>query len=92
MIRILSAVLLGLALSPLVLPALVLPAHAADCGDAIAHFRGLIDRDVKTGMLDRSVYDVATQELVKPEQNCRDGRSSAAIAELDAIKRRHGYH
>ena len=87
MIRPCTAVLLGLALSPL-----SLPAHAADCSSAITHFRALIDRDVQSGMLDRSVYDAATHELTGAEKNCQAGHDGVALAELSAIERRHGYH
>jgi hypothetical protein len=88
MIRLLfSTVLAGVALAPL-----ALPARAADCGRAISHFRSLIDRDVRTGMLDQSVYNAATRELARPAAACQAGHDGTALSELAAIKRRHGYH
>ena len=87
MIRLLAAALLGLALAPI-----AKPASAADCGGAISHFRALIDRDVKSGMLNKGVYDEATHELVGATKDCTDGRNAAALSDLAAIKSRHGYH
>jgi hypothetical protein len=87
MIRFLAAAMLGLAFAPV-----ATPASATDCGEAIAHFRFLIDRDVKSGMLNQGVYDEATHELAGAQKDCAEGRNAAALSDLAAIKRRHGYH
>jgi hypothetical protein len=69
-----------------------LPAAAADCSNAIAKFQAMLDRDVQMGLLSPKVHDTATAELKDDAATCQSGNNGAAIADLEAIKHRHGYH
>jgi hypothetical protein len=87
MIRFLPAAAKGLALG-----LSALPASAADCSGAIAHFQAMLDRDVRMGLLSPKVHDVATAELKADAATCNAGDNHRALAELESIKHRHGYH
>ena len=62
------------------------------CEAAIAQFRRVIDADVATGHVHKSVYNRIVPELTGITASCRAGRDPQAMSALTALKRRHGYH
>lgn len=79
------ALALALALTP------SLAAAQAGCHAATAQFRRVIDSDVETGNLNRSVYNRIMPELARITQTCAAGREAPASQALSALKRRYGY-
>ncbi|MDJ1158547.1 hypothetical protein QNA08_09900 [Chelatococcus sp. SYSU_G07232] len=61
------------------------------CGQPIADFRNLIERDNVTGFVGPSVYKQILPEIERAGAACRGGQSAQAIAILNATKSRHGY-
>ena len=80
-----SLLLVGLSV---VQPSALIP---RDCSSAIAQWRGWVDRDVEIGMLTPSVREVIRHELESIEARCAAGQNGAAMSQLTAAKRRHGY-
>jgi hypothetical protein len=69
------------------------PAFAqSGCAAAIAAFRIVVDNDVRTGQLNRSVYRRLAPELEAVAQVCRSGRDAEAAHTLAGLKSRYGYH
>lgn len=66
-----------------------LSGHA--CGAPIIAYRNLIDRDVRTGFLNQSVYNRIAPQIASAAATCLAGNNSAAIASLNATKRQFGY-
>jgi hypothetical protein len=69
-------------------PALVGPAA---CTKPIGDYERLIDDDVTTGHLSKSVYDRIVNDLVDVRASCAAGRSGPALVDLAAVKARYGY-
>jgi len=82
------AMLLLLAISAVSSPALA----QSDCAGAIDRFRSIIDSDVATGNLNRSVYDSIQPGLRQAVALCQAGRAAAAERALQSLKSRSGYH
>ena len=71
---------------------LLVPAAAqSDCDGAIAQFRTIVDSDVETGNLHRSVYDRIRPGLKRVAALCEARRDADALRMLQSLKRRHGY-
>ena len=66
-------------------------AAAAPCDDAIARWQRILNQDIKLGRVDKEVYQAAMASMVPVTATCKAGRSAEAIAQLNAIKKRHGY-
>jgi hypothetical protein len=85
-----------LAATPAIPPAYVsdpdfkLP-EGGGCTGNIARFQALIDNDLATGHLDKSVHTRVVGELDAARQQCQAGDESKALATLAAAKKRHGY-
>jgi hypothetical protein len=71
--------------------ALVPAAAQLQCDGAIAQFRTIIDSDVETGNLHRSVYDRIQPGLKQAAALCQARRDADALRALQSLKRRHGY-
>jgi len=67
-------------------------AASAACGDAIAEFETVINNDVETGNVDKSVYRRIVAELAPVKRTCAAGHDAEASRALAAVKARHGYH
>jgi len=63
----------------------------AACGTALSDFQSIIDSDVKTGNLNKSVYTRITTELARARSACLAGRDAEAMNQLGGIKHRFGY-
>ena len=73
--------------------AFALPASAAfaGCAQDIATFQKLLDGDLQTGFVAKSVHDAASSELDAAEALCSAGQGGAASAAVRASRSRHGY-
>ena len=63
----------------------------AACGPALSDFQSIIDSDVKTGNLNKSVYTRISAELARARSACLAGRDAEATNQLGGIKHRFGY-
>ncbi|HTV33241.1 MAG TPA: hypothetical protein VME69_09085 [Methylocella sp.] len=64
----------------------------APCTDALTHYQTILDSDVSTGNVNRSVYDQIEVELVPAASACAAGKSSEALNMIRKTKEKHGYH
>ncbi len=67
-----------------------LPEHAA-CTKDLNHYQTVLDADVGTGNLNRSVYDEIEIDLGRAAAACAGGRDGEARAIIRSTKVRHGY-
>ncbi|MBO0734819.1 MAG: hypothetical protein J2P49_11015 [Methylocapsa sp.] len=67
-----------------------LPENAA-CTKDLNHYQALIDTDVSTGMLNRTVYDAIQMDMSRAAAACANGKNSEALAILRTTKVKHGY-
>jgi hypothetical protein len=61
------------------------------CGPELATFKTLMDNDLRTGHVNKPVYDKVINELRPAAASCQAGHSYEAIALMNATKRRYGY-
>ena len=61
------------------------------CTKPIADYERVIDDDVTSGHLSKSVYDRIVNDLTGVRASCAGGRTAAALADLAAVKTRYGY-
>ena len=61
------------------------------CGQPLADFRNLIERDNVTGFVGPSVYKNILPEIEQAGAACKSGQSAQALAMLSATKARYGY-
>lgn len=67
-----------------------LPASAS-CSGPLDDFQKVIWSDVKTGNVNRSVYDSMAADLSRAAGACAAGQDGEALAILRATKAKHGY-
>jgi hypothetical protein len=67
-----------------------LPEGAA-CTADLNRYQGVLSADVRTGNVNRSVYDKIQTELTPAAQACAAGQDSEARSLIHASKVRHGY-
>jgi hypothetical protein len=67
-----------------------LPEGAA-CTNDLTHYQTVLDADVGTGNVNRSVYDQIETELVPAANACAAGHDSEAQAIIRSAKLKHGY-
>ena len=65
--------------------------HAAACDEAITRFQRILNQDKKLGRVDKEVYDAAMAGMVPVAATCKAGQDAQAVAQLNAIKKKHGY-
>lgn len=68
-----------------------LPDGAA-CTNELTHYQTVLDADVGTGNVNRSVYDEIETELVPAADACAAGKDTEARAMIRSAKLKHGYH
>ena len=83
MIRIVSAAILAVIAST--------ATATAACKEDIARFQKLIDGDLKTGFVARSVYEKARGDLKAAGKLCQEGQDGAASSAVSAARVRYGY-
>ena len=67
-----------------------LPDGAA-CTKELSHYQTVLDADVGTGNVNRSVYDQIETELVPAANACAAGHDGEALAMIRSAKVKHGY-
>jgi predicted small secreted protein len=67
-----------------------LPDGAA-CTNDLTRYQAVLDADVRTGNVNRSVYDQIEAELVPAANACAAGHNSEALAMIRSAKIKHGY-
>lgn len=68
-----------------------LPA-GAPCTDKINRYQAVLSDDVRTGNLERPVYNQIQTELSKAAGACTAGHGREALGLVKASEARHGYH
>lgn len=71
-------------------PDFTLP-EGSGCSGAIARYRAILDNDLATGHVERSVYEKIQGEIAQASSVCSAGREAQAVALVRASKARHGY-
>lgn len=61
------------------------------CGAELATYKSVIDNDLHTGHVNKSVYDRIVAELRPAVAACQAARNYEALALMNAAKRRYGY-
>jgi len=67
-----------------------LPEGTGCVGDA-QRFRALVDHDLETGFVAKSVYNKAISEIEEARRICANGEDGKARAMLSASRKRYGY-
>jgi|ERR1019366_5781017 hypothetical protein len=67
-----------------------LPDGAA-CTNELTHYQTVLDADVGTGNVNRSVYDEIETELVPAANACAAGKDGEARSMIRSAKLKHGY-
>jgi len=67
-----------------------LPETAA-CTKELTHYQTVLDADVSTGNLNRSVYGEIETDLARAANACANGKDGEAHAIIHATKIKHGY-
>jgi len=67
-----------------------LPENAA-CTKELTHYQGVLDADVSTGNLNKSVFDEIETDLARAANACASGKDGEAHAIIQATKIKHGY-
>ena len=80
-----------LAFSFLVLIAAAGQVAAAPCAERLTVVQGIIDRDLKTGFIGKSVHEKMSSELAQASSACQTGQEATAQSLITASQRRHGY-
>ena len=71
-------------------PGFKLPAGEGCAGD-VARFQAIMDNDLETGHVNKSVYAQINGEIAGARAACASGRDGEARGLLLASRRRHGY-
>jgi len=61
------------------------------CSGSVNRFRALMDNDLATGHVARSVYDQITKEIDSAAALCSAGNDAGARSAISASRARHGY-
>jgi hypothetical protein len=67
-----------------------LPAGAG-CSGEVTRFRAVMDNDLETGHVARSVYDQVVGEIDNAASACAAGRDGEAVRMINNTKNRFGY-
>jgi hypothetical protein len=67
-----------------------LPEGTGCQGDA-QRFRALVDHDLETGFVAKSVYNKAISEIEAAQKTCASGEEAKARTMLSVSRRRYGY-
>jgi len=63
----------------------------APCTTELTHYQTILDADVSTGNVNRSVYDQIETELVPAANACANGKGGEALNMIRSTKVKHGY-
>jgi hypothetical protein len=67
------------------------PSAATGCAGEIGRYQTVLDNDLQTGNVNKSVYDRATADLARASTACSAGRDAEAVRLVAATKSRYGY-
>ena len=84
-----AGALLSVAATPIVSSTAV--AQPGACAAELSAFRALVDGDLKTGHVAKSVHAWMSAEIDRAAAACAGGRDAEALRMLDATKGRYGY-
>ncbi len=65
--------------------------ESGGCSGVISRYQTLMDRDLDTGHVNRSVYDRVQMEIKEAEAACSQGQEARASELIRASRLRHGY-
>ena len=65
--------------------------EGAGCAKDLNHYQTVLDADVGTGNVNRSVYDEIETDLSRAANECAAGHDGEARAIIRSTKLRHGY-
>jgi hypothetical protein len=65
--------------------------EGAGCTNDLNHYQTLLDADVRTGNVNRSVYDEIETDLSRAANACAAGHDGEARAIIRSTKLQHGY-
>jgi hypothetical protein len=68
-----------------------LPAAAA-CSESLNGYQTVLTADVKSGNLNKSVYDQIEADLLRAATACAAGKDGEAAGIIRSTKEKHGYH
>lgn len=68
-----------------------LSAPQAGCAGEIGRYQAVLDNDLATGNVNKSVYDRASADLGRATAACQAGRDAEAVRMVAATKSRYGY-
>ena len=80
-----SAAIPGVTRSDFRLPA------GSGCSGEVTRFRAVMDNDLETGHVARSVYDQVIREIDSAAAACTAGRDGEAVRMINTTKNRFGY-
>ncbi len=63
----------------------------AACSEEISRFQKLIDGDLKTGFIGKTVHATVKEELAGATKLCKAGQDAEATSAVRSIRVRHGY-
>lgn len=63
----------------------------AGCTGAVNRYRAIMNNDLETGHVNKSVYDMITKEIDAAAQMCASGNDGGSRAAISASRSRHGY-
>jgi hypothetical protein len=65
---------------------------AAACTETLNKYQEVLTADVKSGNLNKTVYDQIEADLVRAAGACAAGKDGDAMAIIRSTKEKHGYH
>ena len=71
-------------------PGFKLP-EGAGCSGDVARYQAVMDNDLETGHVNKSVHAVISGEIAQARSACAGGRDGEARGLIAASKKRHGY-
>lgn len=63
----------------------------AGCTGAVNRYRAIMNNDLETGHVNKTVYDQISKEIDGAAQLCAAGNDGGARAAISASRSRHGY-
>ena len=65
--------------------------EGAGCAGDVARFRAVMDNDLATGHVSKSVHEKVTGEINQAASTCQAGQDGPARGMIAATKKRYGY-
>lgn len=65
--------------------------EGSGCTGSVNRFRAIMDNDLATGHVNKTVYERIVQDINAAAQMCASGNDSGARSSISAIRSRNGY-